>query len=77
MEVIRITNGPKHHLFGFHDLVQSNAKGDLALALEVDDISHPPLPGETCWSGVVPTDGGEFIPIHTTHTWNYPQGARQ
>lgn len=75
--VRRITNGPKHHLFGFHDLVQTNAKGDLALSLEVDDISHPPLPGETCKFGVVPAEGGEFIPIHATHTWNYPQGARQ
>jgi len=76
-EIKRITNGPKHHLFGFHDLVQTNAKGDLALCLEVDDISHPPLPGDTCLSGIVPADGGEFAPIHETHTWNYPQGARQ
>lgn len=76
-DVKRITSGPKHHLFGFHDLVQTNAKGDFALALEVDDISHPPLPGETCRSGIVPAKGGEFMPIHTTHTWNYPQGARQ
>lgn len=76
-EVKRITNGPKHHLFGFHDLVQTNAKGDLALTLEVDDISHPPLPGESCLSGIVPAGGGEFIPVHKTHTWNYPQGARQ
>lgn len=73
----RITSGPKHHLFGFHDLVQTNAKGDFALVLEVDDISHPPLPGEFCLSGVVPAEGGKFIPIHGTHTWNYPQGARQ
>lgn len=76
-EIKRITSGPKHHLFGFHDLVQTNAKGDFALCLEVDDISHPPLPGDTCSSGVVPADGGEFVPIHKTHTWNYPQGARQ
>ena len=76
-EVKRITNGPKHHLFGFHDLVQTNGKGDLALALEVDDISHPPLPGESCLSGIVPAGGGDFIPVHKTHTWNYPQGARQ
>lgn len=76
-EVKRVTSGPKHHLFGFHDLVQTNARGDFALALEVDDISHPPLPGETCLSGIVPAQGGDFIPINTTHTWNYPQGARQ
>lgn len=77
LKIRRITNGPKHHLFGFHDLVQTNSKGDFALSLEVDDISHPPLPGEICRSGVVPAEGGEFMPIHTTHTWNYPQGARQ
>ena len=76
-EVKQISSGVKNHLFGFHDLVQTNVKGDLALSLEVDDISHPPLPGETCRSGVVPASGGEFIPIHTTHTWNYPQGSRQ
>lgn len=76
-DVKQISSGGKNHLFGFHDLVQTNANGDLALALEVDDISHPPLPGEICHSGVVPADGGEFMSIHATHTWNYPQGARQ
>lgn len=81
-DVRRVSNGPKHHLFGFHDLVQSNAKGDLLLSLEVDDISHPPLPGETCASGVISVDVatgvfGSFELIHKTCTWNYPQGARQ
>lgn len=73
--VRRVTDRPKHHLFGFHDLVQSNARGDLILSLEVEDISRPPMPGETCASGVV--RDGAFIKIHDTHTWNYPQGARQ
>lgn len=77
--------GPKHHLFGFHDLPITNAKGDLALALEVDDIAHPPLPGESCRSGVIPLaitpdhapTPSPFLFIHSTQTWNYPQGARQ
>ena len=76
-DIQRITNGPKHHLFGFHDLLQTNAKGDMALSLEVDNISRPPLPGDSCLSGVVPSRGGEFMPVHETHTWNYPQGSRQ
>ena len=75
MEVKRVTSGPRNHLFGFHDLVQTNASGDLVLSLEVDDITHPPLPGEMCDSGIVVE--GEFIGINKTHTWNYPQGARQ
>lgn len=73
----QITSGPKHHLFGFHDLVQTNARGDFALSLEVDDISHPPLPGEKCAAGVIDLATGEFKKLHDTRTWNYPQGARQ
>lgn len=76
-EVKRVTHGPKHHLFGFHDLVQTNAKEDVALSLEVEDISRPPLPGETCGNGVVDLATGEFREISRTHTWNYPMGARQ
>ena len=83
--VRRISQGPHNYLFGFHDLVQTNAKGDLALALEVDDISHPPLPGETCRAGVIDLlstsnhkpQTSNFRALHETHTWNYPQGARQ
>lgn len=76
-EVKRVSNGPKHHLFGFHDLVQTNGREDFALSLEVDDISRPPLPDETCGNGVVDLITGEFHKISRTHTWNYPMGARQ
>lgn len=72
-----ITSGPKHHFFGFHDLPQWNEKGDLLLGLEVDDISHPPLPGQSAVSGVIDAATGDFAPIHTTTTFNYPQGSRQ
>lgn len=75
--VKRISRGPHNYLFGFHDLVQTNAKGDFALALEVVDISHPPLPGESCAAGVIDLETGAFKKLHETHTWNYPQGARQ
>ncbi len=75
--ICRVTCPPKHHLFGFHDLVQTNAKGDLLLALEVDDISHPPCPNDVAQSGVVELDGGLFRSIHQTRAFNYPQGARQ
>ena len=77
MIVPSITSGSRHHFFGFHDLVQSNAKGDLILALEVEDITHPPLPGESAQSGVVERATKNFIPIHQTEAFNYPQGARQ
>ena len=81
-KVNRVSSGSKHHFFGFHDLVQTNARGDLLLSLEVDDISHPPLPGQKCASGVIPIDcapfgSAHFEPVNKTCTWNFPQGARQ
>lgn len=77
VDIRAVTHGPKHHFFGFHDLVEWNATGDLMLGLEVDDISHPPLPGESALSGVINVGAGDFAPVHATTTFNYPQGARQ
>lgn len=78
IEIKRVTDGPLHHFFGFHDLPITNAKGNLALALEVDDISHPVLAGQIVKSGVVNLQNlSVFQPIHTTTAFNYPQGARQ
>ncbi len=72
-----VTKGPCHHFFGFHDLVQSNAKGDLLLGLEVDQISRPPYPGEKARAGVIFPYEQRFELIHETCAFNYPQGARQ
>lgn len=71
----RLTNEPKHHLFGFHDLVISNAKSDKYLAIESDNICRPPLRGEKFGVGYV--FGHEFHKIGETTALNYPQGARQ
>lgn len=70
-----VTIGPKHHLFGFHDLLISNRAGNKYLALEADTINRPPLPGEIF--GVGYTMDGQFIRIGETCAMNYPQGARQ
>lgn len=78
MEQIKIeslTNGPKHHLFGFHDLLITNGSGDKYLSLEVDIINRPPLPGELFGVGYV--KNGQYIRIGDTTALNYPQGARQ
>ncbi len=71
----RLTNGPKHHLFGFHDLLITNGLGDKYLSLEVDTINRPPLPGELFGVGYVKE--GQYVKIGETTALNYPQGARQ
>ncbi|WP_139265155.1 TolB-like translocation protein [Bacteroides ihuae] len=74
-KIKRLTNGPKHHLFGFHDLLITNGAGDKYLSLEVDTMNRPPLPGELFGSGYV--KDGQYIKVGETTALNYPQGARQ
>ena len=76
-QIIRATNGPKHHLFGFHDLVAFNQTGEKLLSLEVDVINRPPLPGEQFGVGYVLWEKQEFVRLGETCAMNYPQGARQ
>jgi len=74
-QVERLTNGPKHHLFGFHDLKISNKAEDKYLSLEIDTMNRPPLPGELFGVGYV--KDGQFVKVGDTTALNYPQGARQ
>lgn len=71
------TNGPKNHLFGFHDLIAFNQTGDKLLSLEVDTINRPPLPQEKCNVGYVDLINNKFIKLGESNAYNYPQGARQ
>jgi len=75
IKVIRLTNGPKHHLFGFHDLIAWNSQGDKILSLEVERINRPPVAGELFGVGYVKNH--EFVRLGETTALNYPQGARQ
>lgn len=74
-KIERLTNGPKHHLFGFHDLLITNGAGDKYLSLEVDTMNRPPLPSELFGVGYVMD--GQYIKVGDTTAMNYPQGARQ
>ena len=75
IKIERLTNGPKHHLFGFHDLLITNGSGDKYLSLEVDVMNRPPLPEEKFGVGYV--ENGNYIRLGETTALNYPQGARQ
>jgi hypothetical protein len=75
-EVKRITHGPQHHLFGFHDICAWNKAADRLVALQVDNIDLPPSSEKEYGVGYV-TEGQEFVKVGTTSVFNYPQGARQ
>lgn len=76
-EVRRVTDGPKHHLFGFHDLIATNQSEDKLLSLEVETFNRPPLPGEKIGVGYVEIATHNFVELGKTNAFNYPQGARQ
>lgn len=76
-EIVRATAGPKHHLFGFHDLIAFNQTGEKLLSLEADVINRPPLAGESFGVGYSLWEEKRFIRLGETTAMNYPQGARQ
>ena len=76
MKIERITNGPKNHLFGFHDICAWNRSNDRLVALEVDAINIPPSSKIAYGLGYV-SNNKEFIRFGDTRAFNYPQGARQ
>lgn len=76
-KIVPATHGPRHHFFGFHDLVAVNQGGDKLLSLEVETINRPPLPGEKANVGYVDINTHEFVLLGQTNAFNYPQGARQ
>lgn len=76
IKIQRVTNEPKHHLFGFHDICAWNDSNDRLVALEVDKINIPPSPDIAYGLGYVNLEN-EFIKFGETNAFNYPQGARQ
>lgn len=75
--VKNISEAPKHHFFGFHDLIQSNFDNTKVLSLESTVINRPPLPGEKIALGFIDNNTHNFIELGKTNAFNYPQGARQ
>lgn len=76
-EVIRVSEGPRHHFFGFHDLVAFNQSDDKLLSLEVDVINRPPLLNEKAGVGYIDLVDKRFVKLGETNAYNFPQGARQ
>lgn len=75
INIERISSGPKHHLFGFHDLIISNKDDTKYLCIEANYINRPPLPNESFGVGYI--ENQNFIKLGDTTAFNYPQGSRQ
>lgn len=70
-----ITQGPKHHFFGYYDKSPWNASQSLLLAHESDFNDRAPEAGDTVRIGTVQADEKRFMPLAETPAWNWQQGA--
>jgi hypothetical protein len=73
----RITNGPFHHLVGFHDIDPWSTDGSKLLCIRVESSSDIPTSQTYAEIGYIDLLYHEFYSVGKTTGWNFPQGARQ
>jgi len=75
MPAYAVTNGPKHHFFGYYDKSPWDISGRFMLAMEVDFMDHFPKPDETAGIGIIDLMDNSFKLLAKTKAWNWQQGA--
>jgi len=70
-----VTNGPKHHFFGYYDKTPWDISGRFMLAMEVDFMDHFPKPDETAGIGIIDLKDNSLKLLSKTKAWNWQQGA--
>ncbi len=70
-----ITQGPKHHFFGYYGICPWNATGQYHLCLQSEFHDRPPAAGDTAVVGLVDMETGKFEGVAETQAWNLQQGS--
>ena len=70
-----ITQGPKHHFFGYYGICPWNSTGQYHLCLQSDFHDRPPAAGDTAVVGLVDMETGKFEGVAETQAWNLQQGS--
>lgn len=71
-----VTQGPKHHFFGYYDKCPWDGSGRYLLSLETSFIDRPPAADDVATVGVIDLqNGNRFRPLAQTRAWNWQQGA--
>lgn len=73
--VTALTNGPKHHFFGYYGINPWNKSQSHILGLEVLWQDRMPIAGEKAVIGLADTSTGAFEKVTETSAWNFQQGA--
>jgi len=75
MSITRLTNGPKHHFFGYYDISPWNLAQTHHLILETDFHERAVEQDDQATVALVETATGEVKPISQTKAFNLQQGA--
>ncbi len=70
-----ITQGPKHHFFGYYGICPWNSSGQYHLCLESEFHDRPPADGDSAVVGLVEMETGKFEGVAETQAWNLQQGS--
>lgn len=71
-----ITQGPRHHFFGYYDKRQFDLSGRFALGLACDIIGQHPEPEDVAELGMVDLkDDDKWIPLGKTNAWTWQFGC--
>lgn len=73
--VRRLTNGPKHHFFGYYGMSPWNKSESRLLCLESEFHHRLPKAGEEAKIGLINQQNGDFEEITKTRAWNLQQGS--
>lgn len=74
LPVKRVTNGPKHHFFGYFDKFPWDRSGKRLLSMEVDFVARQPVPGEKAGICVIDEDG-KLERVAETDAWCWQQAS--
>ena len=76
LPVTRVTNGPKHHFFGYFDKFPWDKSGRYLLSQEIDFTARQPEVGEKATLGMIDLqDNNKFIKLAETNSWCWQQGC--
>lgn len=71
-----ITQGPKHHYFGYYELCPWDVTSRYVLGMETDFFHRGQTAEDVLTIGMIDTaTGNQFIPLGQTHAWNWQQGC--
>lgn len=74
-EAKAVTQGPKHHFFGYYGICPWDATGRYLLCLESDFHERAPGAHDRAMVGLVELANGRFEPLAETGAWNLQQGC--